>query len=113
MAINPTPSLNEIMQKAKEMQAKMQQAQQKLVSITAQGVSGGGLVKITLNGQHEMRQLSIDPALLKEPAEVVEGVIIAAYNDAKRKIEELMRKEMSVIAQDIGLPQSIEDETKE
>lgn len=104
-----TPSLNEIMQKAQAMQGKMQQAQQKLAGLVAEGMAGGGLAKVTLNGQHEMKALFIDPALLNEPREVIEDVIIAAYQDAKRKVEEIMKKEMSNIAKDIGLPQDLSD----
>lgn len=104
-----TPSLSEIMQKAKEMQTKMQQAQQKLTTLLAQGEAGAGMAKVTLNGQHEMKAISLDPSLLQETREVIEDVVIAAHQDAKRKIDELIQKEMATIAQDIGLPNSIEE----
>ena len=65
------------------------------------------MVKVTLDGQHEMKALSLDPSLLQESHEVIEDVIIAAYHDARGKIENLMKKEMANIAQEMGLPQDV------
>jgi nucleoid-associated protein EbfC len=102
-----TPSLSEIMQKAQEMQTKMQQVQRKVAALIAQGEAGGGLAKVTLNGQHEMRDLTIDPSLLKESPVVIADVIKAAHQDAKRKVDLLMQKEMTSMAKEMGLPEDV------
>jgi|GEM_PF-439184 len=104
-ALPDNATLNEIMNKAKEMQQKMQSVQQKLAAMVVKGVAGGGMVEVTINGQHVMTALEIDSSLFKEPVNVVQDVIMAAHKDAVRKLEDLMKKEMATIAQEMGLPQ--------
>ena len=83
------PDLNALMQQAQAMQARMQQAQEKMAETTADGSSGGGLVKITLKGPSELIALTIDPSLLADnDAEILADLVMAAHADAKRKLDE-------------------------
>lgn len=76
---------------AKALQEKFSQMQEKLKSETVEGISGGGLVSITLNGEHEMKKISIKPDCVDpEDVEGLEDLIRAAYNDAAKKIEDKM-----------------------
>ncbi len=80
------------------MQAKIEQ-------MTVSGQSGGGMVKVTLNGKGVMKSVAIDPALLKpEEREIVEDLIVAAHNDAKAKAEAMMAEEMKQVTGGLALP---------
>lgn len=88
-----------LMQKAQKMQENMKKIQQKMKSIIVKGESGAGLVKITLNGEHHCKTVEIDPSLFKEDEkEVIEDLIIAAFNDASRKIKEEQKKKMTELS---------------
>jgi len=81
--------LNALMQQAQAMQAKLQQAQEKMAETAAEGSSGGGLVKVTLKGPSELIALSVDPSLLADgDAEILADLVMAAHADAKRKLDE-------------------------
>jgi nucleoid-associated protein EbfC len=93
-----------MIRRAHEFQSRMQLMQQTLAEMTVEGVAGAGMVKVMLTCQHAAKSIAIDPALLKEPKEVIEEVITAAYNDAKGKVDETMKSEMQRIACEMGLP---------
>tara|TARA_Y100000588_G_scaffold129799_1_gene142210 strand:+ start:561 stop:884 length:324 start_codon:yes stop_codon:yes gene_type:complete len=98
-------NLGNLMKQAQEMQAKMQEMQERLADIEVAGNAGGGLVSVTLNGQGEMRSLKINPSLFNgEEAEVVEDLVVAAFNDAKMKSEKLLQEEMSKATGGLNLP---------
>jgi nucleoid-associated protein EbfC len=98
-------NLGQMMKKAQEMQAKMGEMQERMDNVEVTGVSGGGMVEVTLSGKGEMRKLSIDPALLnKDEAEVLEDLIVAAHNDAKSRVESQVQSEMSELTGGIDLP---------
>lgn len=81
--------LNALMQQAQAMQAKLQQAQEKMAETTADGTSGGGLVKLTLKGPSELTSLTLDPSLLSDnDPEILADLIMAAHADAKRKLDD-------------------------
>ena len=88
-------NLGKMMKQAQEMQAKMGEMQAALEAVEIDGASGGGLVTATLTGKGELRRLKIDPALV-DPSdiEVLEDLVIAAVNDAKRKVEANAAEEM-------------------
>ena len=94
-----------LMKQASQMQAKMQEMQAKLESMEVEGTSGAGMVSVTLNGRGEMKQVKIDPKLA-DPAEMemVEDLIVAAHNDAKRKIETMASEEMQKMTGGMQLP---------
>ncbi|WP_300375667.1 YbaB/EbfC family nucleoid-associated protein [Henriciella sp.] len=86
--------LSKIMQQAQEMQAKMQEAQQKIEDIEAEGAAGAGMVKVRLKGKGEMVGLTIDPSLMEDEAEIVEDLVKAAYADARKRLDEEVEKAM-------------------
>lgn len=94
-----------MMKKAQELQGRMQQMQEELAALEVSGQSGAGLVKITLNGKGEMRSVKIDPSLLKpDDVEIVEDLVLAAFQDAKGKVESEMQKRMQEVAGGLPLP---------
>ncbi|MBM58378.1 YbaB/EbfC family nucleoid-associated protein [Hyphomonas sp.] len=86
--------LGKIMQQAQQMQGKMQEAQEKIESTEADGVSGAGLVKVRLRGKGELVSLSIDPSLMGDEPEIIEDLIKAAHADARRRLDEAMEAAM-------------------
>jgi hypothetical protein len=101
-------NLGQMMKKAKEMQDEMAEAQERVAQIEATGVSGGGMVEITLSGKNEMRRLAIDPSLFSEDQAVVEDLIVAAHNDARSKVESMVQEEMTKVTGGLGLPPGFE-----
>ena len=98
-------NLGQLMKQAQEMQDKMAEMQDSLVSIEIEGVAGAGLVKVTLNGKGEMRRLHIDPTLANpDEAEILEDLIVAAHNDAKGQIEARVQEETQKLMGGISLP---------
>jgi len=94
-----------LMKQAKEMQAKMAAAQEQVADLTAIGRSGGGLVTVTLAGGGNMKSLEIDPSLLDgEEKEVVEDLIVAAFQDAKVKLDQAQGETMKAAMDDVQLP---------
>jgi len=85
-----------IMKQAQEMQKKMQEMQAKLEQEEVEGTSGGGMVKLVLNGKFDMKSIKIDPALIvADEADILEDLIMAAYNDAKGKVDAKMKSSVS------------------
>jgi DNA-binding YbaB/EbfC family protein len=94
-----------MMSKAKEMQAKMAGLQDELATIEVTGTSGGGLVSVTITGKGELRNVKIDPSLLKpEEAEIVEDLIVAAHRDAHGRAEGAIAEKMASLTGGMGLP---------
>jgi DNA-binding YbaB/EbfC family protein len=97
--------LMKMMKQAQEIQGRMQKMQEDLASLEVDGQSGAGLVKVTLNGKLEVRRLKIDPSLIKpEEAEMLEDLIIAAFQDAKGKAEAAVQAKMQEITGGLALP---------
>ena len=98
--------LGSLMKQAQAMQEKLQEAQAKLAETVVEGASGGGMVKVTLKGSGELRNVEIDPELLKpEDAEMVSDLIVAAHADAKRKLDAAQAETMKAVAGPLaGLP---------
>ena len=98
--------LGSLMKQAQAMQEKLQEAQAKLAETVVEGASGGGMVKVTLKGSGELRNVEIDPELLKpEDAEMVSDLIVAAHADAKRKLDAAQAETMQQIAGPLaGMP---------
>ncbi|KCZ84094.1 hypothetical protein HAD_00405 [Hyphomonas adhaerens MHS-3] len=94
--------LAKIMQQAQQMQGKMQEAQEKIESTEADGVSGAGLVKVRLRGKGELVSLSIDPSLMGDEPEILEDLIKAAHADARRRLDEAMEAAMKEATSGFG-----------
>src|SRR5512145_1019232 len=97
--------LMKMMKQAQEIQGRVQQMQEELASLQIEGQSGGGLVKVTLNGKMEARAVKIDPSLIKpEDAEMLEDLILAALQDAKGKVEAALQAKMQEVTGGLPLP---------
>jgi DNA-binding YbaB/EbfC family protein len=94
-------NFTDMLTQAKKMQEKMKEVQDKLKNIEVEGISGGNLVKVILKGDHEMKSIYIDPVAKKEKDEVINDLIIAAYNDAKDKLK---KKTSEEISKETGIP---------
>lgn len=98
-------NLGQLMKQAQEMQGRMQAMQAKLAEVELEGAAGGGMVKVTVNGKGEMRKLRIDPVLVDpKEVEVLEDLIVAAFNDAKAKVEAHVAAEMRKLTGGLDLP---------
>lgn len=96
--------LGDLMKQAQAMQERMQKVQEEMAAMEVAGESGAGLVKVTMNGRHEVRRVSIDPSLLSEDKEVLEDLVAAACNDAVRRVATEQQEKMSSMASGLGLP---------
>ncbi|MGI9326192.1 MAG: YbaB/EbfC family nucleoid-associated protein [Pseudomonadales bacterium] len=96
--------LGDLMKQAQAMQEKMQGLQEEMAQAEVNGESGAGLVKIVMNGRHEVRRVNIDPTLLTEDKEVLEDLVAAALNDAIRKVEGLQKEKMAGLAGGMNMP---------
>ena len=98
-------NISQIMKQAKEMQERMNDLQKKIEQETVEGTAGGGLVKVTVNGKHNAKKVFIDQSLLiKEESDVLEDLIVAAINDATKKISEKMSNELGNLSGGLNLP---------
>ncbi len=94
-----------MMKQVGQMQARMQELQAELEGLEIEGQSGGGLVRVVLNGKSETKKVHIDPSLLKpEEAEILEDLIVAASQDAKGKLETQLQAKMQDMAGGLPLP---------
>ena len=94
-----------MMKQAMQLQSKMKALQDELAQVEVSGVSGGGLVTVTMTAKMEVKSLKIDPSLVKaDEAEVLEDLIVAAMNDARRKAESTMQEKMSSLTGGMQLP---------
>jgi DNA-binding YbaB/EbfC family protein len=96
--------LGNIMQKAQQMQADLQKAQEQLAQEEVTAESGGGLVKVVMNGKHEIRSISIDDSLLGDDKDMLEDLVTAAINAAVSKVASKMQESMSGVTNGLGLP---------
>ena len=93
-----------LMKQAQIMQKKMQEEQAKLAEEEVEGSSGGGMVKININGKYSMTKIIIDKSLVDpEEVEMLEDLILAAYNDAKEKIDSKMSESMNSLTGGLNL----------
>lgn len=96
--------INELMKQAQAMQEKMQKMQAEAANAEVRGEAGAGLVKITMNGRHDVKQVEIDASLLTEDKEILEDLIAAAVNDAVRKVERSQQSAMSNLTAGMQMP---------
>ena len=98
-------NFGDMMKQAQEMQKKMKELQEGLANLVVEGSSGGGLVSVKVNGKGEVKKIKIDPSLMKpEEAEILEDLIVAAFNEAKKKAEEASAEEMKKLTGGLNLP---------
>ena len=98
-------NFNNMIKQAQDLQKKMAEAQEKVETMEAEGISGGGIVKITINGKNNVTSVNIDEtAIDKNEKEILEDLIVAAFNDARDKIQRKIADEMSSLTGGIKLP---------
>jgi DNA-binding YbaB/EbfC family protein len=96
--------LKKIMAQAEALQAQMQAAQKEIASLTLTGESGAGLVTVTMDGRQEVTKVKINPALLEEDITMLEDLIVAAFNNAKTKVEKEQRERLGKVTAGLNLP---------
>jgi nucleoid-associated protein EbfC len=96
--------ISQIMRQAQAMQAKINEAQKKLEAMEVEGSSGGGMVKVRLSGKNAMLGLTIDPSLMvTDEREILEDLIKAAHDDARRRLEDAQNEEMKGLSGGLGI----------
>ena len=96
--------IGNMMKQAQKMQQEMQKAQEEIARMEVVGESGGGLVKVTMTGQHELRRVEIDDSLMGDDKEMLEDLVAAAVNDASQRVERETRERMSGVTAGMNLP---------
>ena len=95
---------NKILDKAKELEAKMKESQENIKKIQVEGVSGSNSVKVILDGEGEMQKIEISKDLINEEKSVIEDLIVAAHNNAKEQIKSKTSEEISKATGGLGIP---------
>ena len=96
--------IGQLMKQAQQMQADMQKAQDEMASMIVTGESGGGMVKVTMTCKHQVQKIDIDDTLIGDDKEMLEDLMVAAFNDAQRKVEETVQEKFSGMASGLNLP---------
>ena len=95
--------LSKILDKAKELEAKMKESQEKIKNIKVEGISGNNSVKVILDGEGEMQKIELSVEILKEDKTIIEDLIVAAHNNAKSQLKIKTKEEISKITGDFGI----------
>ena len=95
---------SKILDKAKELEAKMKESQEKIKNIKVEGVSGSNSVKVILDGEGEMQKIEISNEILKEEKSIIEDLIVAAHNNAKTQLKSKTTEEISKATGSLGIP---------
>jgi DNA-binding YbaB/EbfC family protein len=93
-----------LMKQAQQMQENMKKMQEQLASVEVEGLSGAGMVKVTMNCRHDVKRVSIDDSLMSEDKEMLEDLLAAAVNDAVRRVEQTSQEKMSGFTSGMNLP---------
>ena len=97
-------NFSDMLSKAKAMQEKMKEAQEQIKKIEVEGMSGGNLVKVTLSGDYELKSIEISNEAKKQSQEIINDLIIAAYNSAKENLKKKSAEELSKVTGGLNLP---------
>ena len=95
---------SKILDKAKELENKMKESQEKIKNIRVEGVSGTNSIKVILDGEGEMQKMEISDEILKENKSIIEDLIVAAHNNAKVKLKSKTKEEISKATGGLGIP---------
>ena len=96
--------IGNLMKQAQKMEADMEKAQEELANMEVEGEAGGGMVKVIMNGRHELRRVTLDDSLMQDDKEMIEDLLAAAVNDAVRRIEQQTQEKMSGVTAGMNLP---------
>ena len=97
--------LGKLMQQAQKMQEQMQQAQEEIAGMEVEGAAGGGMVKVTMTGRHEVRRVDIDDSVMGDDREMLEDLVAAAINDAVQKVDAETKERFSGMTSGMNLPE--------
>ena len=95
---------NKILEKAKELEAKMKESQENIKKIRVEGISGSNSIKVILDGDGEMQKVEISEEILKENKSIIEDLIVAAHNNAKVQLKSKTKEEISKATGEFGIP---------
>ncbi len=96
--------LGDLMKQAQQVQEQMRTLQEEIARMEITGESGAGLVRVTMNGRHEVRKVQIDDSLMTEERTLLEDLVAAACNDAVHKVEQVQQEKMSSLTSGFNLP---------
>ena len=96
--------IGQLMKQAQQMQAEMQKAQEEIAKMTVTGESGAGMVRITMTCKHDVRSIEIDDSLVGDDKEMLEDLLVAAFNDAVRRVEQTVQEKLSGMTAGLNLP---------
>ncbi len=96
--------LGNIMKQAQQLQERLSQVQDTVARRTVEASAGGGMVKVVVNGKHELLSLTLDPAVLKEDVELVQDLVIAAVNEGIRNAQKMVAEEMTKVTGGLKIP---------
>ncbi len=97
-------NIGNMMKQAQAMQESMQKAQAEIATLEVEGVAGGGMVKVTMTGKHEVKRVQLEPAVVAEDRDMLEDLIAAAINDAVHKVEARVQEKMGSLMSGVQLP---------
>jgi nucleoid-associated protein EbfC len=100
-------SIGNLMQQAQKMQAEVERAQREIAALEVTGEAGGGMVKVIMNGRHDVRAVKIDAELMNDDKTLIEDLVAAAVNDANRRIEAVTKEKLGGVAAGLELPGGI------
>jgi len=96
--------MGNLMKQAQKMQEDMQKAQEEVANLEVEGQAGGGMVKVVMNGRHELRKVTLDDSLMQDDKEMIEDLLAAAVNDAVRRVEQQTQEKMAGVTAGLNLP---------
>jgi len=97
-------AMGNLMKQAQKMQEDMQKAQEEVANLEVEGQAGGGMVKVIMNGRHEIRKVTLDDSLMEDDKEMIEDLLAAAVNDAVRRVEQQTQEKMAGVTAGLNLP---------
>lgn len=96
--------LGQLMRQAQKMQEDLRRAQEEIAALEVTGEAGGGMVRVVMTGRHDVKRVTVDPALLGEDKEMLEDLLAAAVNDANRRVETVTRERLAGMTAGLDLP---------
>ncbi len=96
--------IGNLMKQAQQMQENLQKAQEEIANLEVNGSAGGGMVSVVMTGRHDVKRVTIDPALMEEDKEMLEDLLAAAVNDAVRAVEQTTKERMAGVTGGMELP---------
>jgi DNA-binding YbaB/EbfC family protein len=96
--------LGNLMKQAQQMQENLQKAQEQIAQMEVTGEAGAGMVKVVMNGRHDVKRVSIDPALMQDDRSMLEDLLAAAVNDAVRRVEQMSKDKLAGVTAGMQLP---------